>query len=133
MIWLVTLITSIVISLIIVDEVSLQTTFDQLKSNKTEMFKANRAGMIYYKSVFNPNETYISEFDSGQLFIMSSWLLSNNQTYVSYDGNSMSQNEFYLLNVQIPSTLDKISTFEGPGNPYTQEIQSNFYGVVQLY
>ncbi len=30
-----------------------------MKANKTEIFNANRAEMIYCKSVFNPNQTYI--------------------------------------------------------------------------
>lgn len=43
--------------------------------------------MIYCKSVFNANHSYIMEFDDGKLLMESKWLLDNNATYVSYNGD----------------------------------------------
>lgn len=75
--------------------------------------------MIYCKSVFNANHSYIMEFDDGKLLMESKWLLDNNATYVSYNGDVLTQNQFYLLNVQIPSTLDRIIYYLGqPNSPH---------------
>lgn len=64
--------------------------------------------MIYCKTVFNPNESYIREFKNGNLLFFSNWLIDTNSTYITFDDKIVTQNLFYLLNVQIPSTLERI-------------------------
>jgi hypothetical protein len=64
--------------------------------------------MIYAKSSFNPNLTYINEFNDGMLMEASSFLGSENFSYMTYLGDVISENKFYMFNVQIPSTLDRI-------------------------
>lgn len=90
--------------------------------------------MIYCKSVFNANHSYIMEFDEGKLLMESKWLLDNNATYISYNGDVLTQNQFYLLNVQIPSTLDRIIYYLGqPNSPHQGQLTKNFYNVIGLY
>lgn len=64
--------------------------------------------MIYAKSSFNPNATYIREFDNGRLMEVSKFLGKENFDYKTYLGDTISENRFYMFNIQIPSTLDRI-------------------------
>jgi hypothetical protein len=43
--------------------------------------------MIYAKSSFNPNATYIREFDNGRLMEVSSFLGNENFDYKTYLGD----------------------------------------------
>lgn len=44
--------------------------------------------------------------------------MDSNTSYESDDGTVMVENEFYLLNVQIPSTLDRIAASSSQNNPH---------------
>ncbi len=68
----------------------------------------NRALMIYAKSAFNPNKTYIREFDNARLMEASNFLGEQTFDYKTYLGDTISENRFYMFNIQIPSTLDRI-------------------------
>jgi hypothetical protein len=68
----------------------------------------NRALMIYAKSSFNPNKTYIREFDNANLMEVSEFLGGQVFDYKTYLGDTISENRFYMFNIQIPSTLDRI-------------------------
>lgn len=90
--------------------------------------------MIYCKSIFNANHSYIMEFDDGKLLMQSKWLLDTNGSYVTYNGDLIVENQFYLLNVQIPATLDRIMYYNGLSmNPHEKELTRNFYDMVGLY
>jgi len=68
----------------------------------------NRVLMIYAKSSFNPNATYIREFDNGKLMEVSTFLGNQNFNYKTFLGDTIVENRFYMFNIQIPSTLDRI-------------------------
>lgn len=91
--------------------------------------------MIYAKSSFNPNATYIREFDNGRLMEVSSFLGNENFDYKTYLGDTIAQNRFYMFNIQIPSTLDRIlmAPNDTKRAEYQKEIQYNFNGVMQAW
>lgn len=64
--------------------------------------------MIYAKSSFNPNATYIREFDNGRLMEVSTFLGNQNFNYKTFLSDTIVENRFYMFNIQIPSTLDRI-------------------------
>lgn len=51
--------------------------------------------MIYCKTVFNPNETYIQKFKNGNLLFFNNWLINQNSTYITFDEKKINQNLFY--------------------------------------
>lgn len=62
------------IAIITLDQVVLAETETLMIKNKANVINRNRALMIYAKSSFNPNATYIREFDNGKLIEHSSFL-----------------------------------------------------------
>ena len=99
------------------------------------MKKRNRAFMIYAKSIFNPNASYISEFNNARLFDHSARLLKSNFTYITAYGYPIDENKYYMFNVQIPSTLDRVVYTKDSElqKTYTNELEYNFYKVVEAY
>lgn len=99
------------------------------------MVNRNRALMIYAKSSFNPNKTYIREFDNGRLMEVSSYLRSQDFDYVTYLGDTVVENRFYMFNIQIPSTLDRI--LMAPNGTrraqYQKEILYNFNPIMHAW
>lgn len=91
--------------------------------------------MIYAKSSFNPNKTYIREFDNARLMEVSTFLGSQNFDYVTYLGDTISENRFYMFNIQIPSTLDRV--LMAPNSTrradYQKEILYNFNAVMYAW
>ena len=58
-----------------------------MKKNCVSVIDRNRALMIYVKSSFNPNETYIREFDNGNLIETSTFLSTEYFEYKTFLGD----------------------------------------------
>jgi hypothetical protein len=84
--------------------------------------------MIFAKSSFNPNISYINVFNNGNLMEYSDWMENNTINFISADNVPINMSLFYLFNVQIPSSLDKLVLT----NNYT-EMNSNFAKIVNLF
>lgn len=82
-----------------------QSTNTLLQAECADVLRRNRALAIYAKTVFNPNASYVSEFDNGKLFEPSPYLYYLPFTYMSYRDVSLPMNQYYLFNSQIPATL----------------------------
>lgn len=95
----------------------------------------NRALMIYAKSAFNPNKTYIREFDNAKLMEASNFLGEETFDYKTYLGDTIKENRFYMFNIQIPSTLDRIlmAPTETRRAEYQREIEYNFNNIMQAW
>ena len=84
--------------------------------------------MIFAKSSFNPNISYINVFNNGNLMEYSDWMENNTINFISADNVPINMSLFYLFNVQIPSSLDKLVLT----NNYT-EMNYNFAKIVNLF
>lgn len=105
----------------------------------------NKAASIYLKSIFNPNATYVDRFINGSLIDNVDYLYSLYFNYTTFLGDTLTLNQYYLFNTQVPSTLQRLvnppllysnTTVDiiPPTNAdYYQEITKNYIGVVQQY
>lgn len=89
--------------------------------------------MIHCKTTFNANRSYINEFDNGNLLVLSSWLYTEKYPYMLSTGEQINENLFYLLNVQVPTTLSLVERFQNQTNDSNRQLASNFYGLIQVY
>lgn len=96
------------IAIITWDQVVLSDTQSLMQKECSHVIDRNTALMIYSKSSFNPNATYIRQFDNGRLMETSSFLGKQTFAYKTFLGDIIDENKFYMFNVQIPSTLDRI-------------------------
>lgn len=85
--------------------------------------------MIYLKSVFNPNSTYINQFLNGNLLESQDYLYTQYFNYTTFLGDVISENKYYMFNTQLPATLQrlisnpfKISNITVPIIPATSSI-----------
>jgi hypothetical protein len=95
----------------------------------------NRALMIYAKSTFNPNKTYIREFDNAEMMEVSNFLGEQTFDFKTYLGDIIAENRFYMFNIQIPSTLDRIlmAPTDARRAEYQKEIEYNFNNIMQAW
>jgi hypothetical protein len=63
--------------------------------------------MIFVKSSFNPNLTYVKEFSSGAL--LQSSLPDNDTTDYQVGSQTVTMSRYYIFNTQIPSMLGRLA------------------------
>ena len=100
-----TLVFIILFVLNVSDIINAGTLFSQ---KKVEVIQRNKAFSIYLKSIFNPNATYVDRFNNGSLLDNLDFLNNRFFNYTTFLGNVVTENEYYLFNTQIPSTLQRL-------------------------
>lgn len=62
-------------------------------------------------------------------------MIDKHFSFVNFEGQTVTENWFYMFNVQIPSTLDRIVRETDPVllAKYKTEMENNFYNVVVAF
>jgi hypothetical protein len=117
----------------------------QMQNECKSVIRRNQAMMIYLKSVFNPNSTYIAQFANGNLLESEDYLYHQYFNYTTFLGDVIEENKYYLFNTQLPATLQRL--IRNPFNLtnstmpiipptssiYYKEITQNYLGVVDEF
>lgn len=114
------------LALVLYDAVSIDVFYSNVARQCTNIRNINLASMIYVKSSFNPNLTYVREFQDGALLEVPHDA-NNKQPYRIGSEVTAIKTE-YLFNSQLPSMLARLAL---GGN--ATEMNDNFYNVVGYY
>jgi hypothetical protein len=72
------------------------------------VIKRNIVTMIYLKSIFNPNASYVGQFVNGNLLENEPYLFTQSLNYTTFLGDIILLNKYYLFNTQVPATLQRL-------------------------
>lgn len=112
--------------LVLYDTIAIQTFDQNVNQQCSSVLNINTAFMIYVKSSFNANLTYVREFENGALLEVPHLTPHSVQYQIGSQITNMSSS--YLFNNQIPSMLARLAL----DNDYT-ELTNNFYNVVGYF
>lgn len=96
------------IVLVSLNMAAVTSTGTMMQNRCNGVIKRNIAAMIYLKSIFNPNVTYVGQFVNGNLLENEPYLFQESLNYTTFLGDKILLNKYYLFNTQVPATLQRL-------------------------